>query len=63
MHHRALPTHAAALLWTLSPLAISETASASMAPAGGDDFHFEAWPGDWGELAGLTPVGDGRFVA
>ncbi len=29
-------------------------------PAG---FTLESWPGDWREVCGIVPVGDGRFVA
>ncbi|MFM1833147.1 MAG: hypothetical protein RLZZ461_1463, partial [Planctomycetota bacterium] len=28
-----------------------------------DGFEVEPWPGDWGEVVGIVPVGDGRFVA
>lgn len=28
-----------------------------------DGFQIETWPGDWRELVGIVPVGDGRFVA
>ena len=27
-----------------------------------DGFQIETWPGDWRELVGIVPVGDGRFV-
>ncbi len=28
-----------------------------------DGFEVEPWPGDWREVVGIVPVGDGRFVA
>lgn len=34
---------------------------ASAAPPNG--FTLESWPGDWGELLGIVPTGDGRFIA
>ncbi len=34
--------------------------AAATPPAG---FTLEVWPGDWGELIGIVPTGDGRFIA
>lgn len=62
MRDRALPILAAALCWMLSPTHSTAFAFPA-APAGDVEFEFENWPGDWGELVGITPVGDGRFVA
>jgi glucose/arabinose dehydrogenase len=36
-------------------------ATAAAAPPAG--FTLESWPGDWSQVCGIVPVGDGRFVA
>ena len=39
----------------------SFASSTHAAPPAG--FTLEPWPGDWAEICGIVPVGDGRFVA
>ena len=51
---------------TIVPMALlaavmSVTCSASAAPPEG--FTRTNWPGDWGEIVGVVPTGDGRFIA
>lgn len=58
MSRRLLPTTVLLASSLLTGLAGSPTMAAP--PAG---FTLEAWPGDWRDICGITPVGDGRFVA
>ena len=41
-------------------LPVSRQASAAAPPEG---FTREFWPGDWGQIVGIVPTGDGRFIA
>ncbi len=52
---RQVGARAAALCLVLA------TAIAEASPPPG--FTLEPWPGDWAEIVGIVPVGDGRFVA
>jgi len=51
---RLMPALAACLILSMTPFA---------ATAPPDGFTVESWPGDWREVVGIVPVGDGRFVA
>ncbi|MFM1833148.1 MAG: hypothetical protein RLZZ461_1464 [Planctomycetota bacterium] len=41
-------------------LPLAQGVAQAAPPAG---FTLEPWPGDWNEIVGIVPVGDGRFVA
>lgn len=55
------PRFRAAAIVTSLLLACPFEGTAIAAPPAG--FTLEAWPGDWKEICGIVPVGDGRFVA
>lgn len=55
-------TLVSSVIWVLfGGLLPSSIPSAEAAPP--DGFTLEPWPGDWKEIVGIAPVGDGRFVA
>ncbi len=42
---------------------MAATVPASVDAGPPDGFEVEPWPGDWREIVGIVPVGDGRFIA